>query len=123
MNLEQSIEVEIFSYQKSAEDLKEYLETCLQDKSKNLKLFVRVPHSRFRTIEPSVLVAVISGISAALGALIAGLLKVAQQSKQRKIIIQSKSGAKIEFPSDLPSDKVDELVEKLKEMDNPRIYL
>ena len=66
------------------------------------QLIIKPSISRFRTLEPSVLVAIVSGSGVALGALISGLLKISQSLKNQKIVIQSKSGDKLEFPANTP---------------------
>ncbi|MFX0195168.1 MAG: hypothetical protein ACFFCW_03515 [Candidatus Hodarchaeota archaeon] len=87
------------------------------------KLELRDVSIQLRGIDPTVLVAIVGVVSTGLGALITGLLRVAQQTAAKKIILQSKNGQRIELPSDLSPEKVDEWIEKLKKMDGPTILL
>jgi len=77
----------------------------------------------FRGTDPTILVAVVGAVSTGLGALITGLLQVAQQSSARKIVIESEKGVRLEFPSDTKPEKIDLLIEKAKQLDAPKIIV
>lgn len=123
MNSHKDIEISILCYGMQPEDLRVMLNDRLSNLSNPPELLIKPSISRFRTLEPSILVAIVGGASAALGALITNLLKIAQQRKIQKIVIQGKSGAKLEVPADTPSERIDELLEKVREMDTPHILL
>jgi len=77
----------------------------------------------YRTPESAVLVAVVAAAGGALGAIINGALGIAQRSKGRAIVIQDSHGRRIEFPADLPSERVEEILKLLAKVDTVTLYL
>lgn len=67
----------------------------------DVELRVAASETNTRSLDPTVLVAIVGSSGAALGALIAGLLKVAISVKSRKIIIQGPDGVRVEVPTDV----------------------
>ena len=102
--------------QRIAEDLRKALSQELQS---NSDIEVRICRSgiAFRSIEPSIMVASVSALGSALGAVVGGLLRIAQERTSRKIVIQGSKGQKIEIPADMPSCEIDRILERLKDLD------
>lgn len=110
--------ISISSLHVIADDLKECV-SHIED------IEIRVPPIKkgagpFKSLETNVVVAIVSASSAALGALITGLLNVAAQGRSKKIVIE-RNGTRIEVPVDCPAEKVKEYVELLKELDIVKI--
>jgi hypothetical protein len=73
-----------------------------------------------RGLDSSIIVALVSGTSAAVGALISGLLQVAREQNSGKIVLEV-NGRKLEAPADTPKNRIDELVKIMDEMEPSRI--
>jgi len=78
---------------------------------------------RFRSMETAILVAIVGSIGTGLGALITGILKVVAQKGVTKIVLQGRSGRRIEVPSSTPTDKINEYVQIAKDLDIERITI
>lgn len=107
----------------SAEELKEHLSSRADLTSGELVLETRKSPVRLRGLDPTVLVAIIGTLGTGFGALLTGLLQVAQKSKEKKIVMQTKSGQRLEFPADVPQERIDHLIKQLREMDDPSIKI
>jgi hypothetical protein len=107
----------------SVEELKDYFEAQQNFNESICSFEIIKAQSIVRTIDPTVLVACVSAIGTALGALIGGLLKVAQMASTRKIVIQGRDGTRIEIPADTQDDRIDEIVRRAKDLDIQRIQL
>ncbi|HKC63105.1 MAG TPA: hypothetical protein VKB86_05680 [Pyrinomonadaceae bacterium] len=77
----------------------------------------------FRTLEATVIVAIVSAAGVGLGALIGGILSVAAQAQNKKIVIQTQRGTRIEVPVDCSKEKVQDYVEMLKDLETARIEI
>jgi len=75
----------------------------------------------FRSLDPAVLVAVVGSIGTGLGALVTGILKVAAQKGSATIMLQGRSGRRIEVPANTPPDKISEYIQLAKQLDIERI--
>jgi hypothetical protein len=84
---------------------------------------VRLEVRQFRSPETAILVAIVGAVGTGLGALIAGILKVAAQKGTSKVVLQGRSGRRVEVPANCPSDKIEEYVRLAKELDVGRIEL
>lgn len=104
-------------------ELKRRLESRTVWEAESIELALEANPSNTRGIDPTVLVAIVSVTGTALGALISGLVQIALSSRQQKIILQGKDGSRIEIPSNTPSEKIDELIDKLRAMDVEHIHL
>lgn len=122
MNLEKIFEIEVW-FPSSYDHVKQFLEMFFETQPERVKFSMGTVPSPFRSIETAIVIAVISTTGVVMAALITGLLKQSQQAKQRKIRIRSKSGVEIEYPADLPKESIDELINKLKELEGPQILL
>ena len=78
---------------------------------------------RLRGPDSTVVVALVSASSAAVGALLTGLLQIAKERSSGRIILQANDGSRVEVGADTPSEKLDELVEKVRTMSQPRIHI
>jgi hypothetical protein len=78
---------------------------------------------RFRLPETAVLIAIVGSIGTGLGALITGVLKVAAQKGASTVVLQGRSGRKVEVPANTPLDKIGEYVQLAKQLDVERIEL
>jgi hypothetical protein len=118
------LEIELAGYGITSNELKTILENKIPlDNSNDIVLEVRRREDGYRSIDPTILVAIIGGAGAALGTFISGLLKISEIRKGHKIIIQDKNGARLEVPADTPIEKIYELIKLLKNMENPRILI
>jgi len=72
--------------------------------------------------DPAILIAVVSGASAAVSALITGLLQLVQQRQQR-IILQATNGRRLEIPANSSPERIKELVGILEQMEIERIRI
>lgn len=88
-----------------------------------IKLELEPNTSNTRGIDPTVLVAIVSVTGTALGALISGLVQLAQASRQQRIILQGKDGSRLEIPSNTPPEKIDEMIGKLQMVNVEHIHL
>jgi|SRR5271157_3653 len=116
------VEISICTSRLSAEDLKSALLRQL-DSGTSIQLNVRKPSIQFRGVDSTVLVATVSAMGTALGALIAGVLKLAQGAKSGKIVIQGSQGQRLEIPADTPEAKIDKLMERVKSLDNEALTI
>lgn len=104
------------------EELQEALQNYYLDQFDLPKFEVKLPEAGYRDLtgmDSSVLVALVSVGGTALGALLTGLLKIAQGRNAAKIVIQGKSGRRLEIPADTPVQTMDELLSKVKLIDSP----
>jgi hypothetical protein len=113
--------LQISSSHLSSEQLKPLLEAHLQAEP-SISLLLRSPTTRFRDPNAAILVAVIAGSSGALGALIAGIFAIARESRSHRLVLQGKDGRRIECRSDLSTERIEELIELAKKLDEPSIH-
>lgn len=76
---------------------------------------------RTRSVEAAVLVAIVGAAGTALGALITGILKLANERSVQRVVVQGSSGRRIEIPAGLPQTEVDKLIALAKEIDVNKI--
>lgn len=80
------------------------------------------PQTLFRSIEPTVVVAVVAASATALAAFITGVLAVVKQHNAKRIVIRSK-GKEIEVPYGTSPEKMKEVLRVLSKMDQPTIHI
>jgi len=117
------MEIFIASKEFRNDDLIQRLERSPDWSSREIRLLLRKSDQEFRTIDSTVLVAVVSALGAGVGALISGLLNIAKESKTNKLIIKDKNGRTLEIPAEYPMEKVKELVQILREMETAKIEI
>lgn len=119
-----NIKLEIRAYSIQVDELQEELSKHCMNTGTSAEFEINTPKSRFRSIEPAVLVAIVAASATALGSLITGLLAIAKQRETKKIVICWKDN-RIEVPTDLidneKNDRLSDLLEKIKEMDHPQV--
>jgi hypothetical protein len=103
------------------------LQSLLEEELKLQKLPINLqletdPHNT-RSIDPTILVALVTASGVVLSALINGLILVAQTKNQEKLILQGRNGARLEIPVNTPSKKIDEYIDKLKQIDVEHIHI
>ena len=77
----------------------------------------------YRGLDPTVLVAIFTMTGTAVGALITGVLQIAQTNSKEKIVLVSKEGLRVEIESRHAMSKIPELIKLLKSMDIDAIRL
>lgn len=115
MEFKFTIDRKIMSHQ----ELLEEFETNLD----NSDVEIHEKKSRFRNVDPTVVVALVGVAGAGLVAIINALALIATKSSADKIVLQSESGSRLEVPSDLNPDNLDQWIEKLKKMDSQNIQI
>ncbi|KAA3618956.1 MAG: hypothetical protein DWQ05_06205 [Calditrichaeota bacterium] len=103
-----------------AEQLKMKLNSQLSGEPIDLKIEKVQAHGAIA--DPTVLVALVSGGSAALTAIIVGIFKLLEHAKQR-IIIQAEDGSRLEIPGNTSAEKIDELITAMHKMSVKRIRI
>ena len=100
----------------------EELKSSFQELIKDDKVQLQV--MQFRGMDPTILVAIVASAGTALGAFISGILDIAKQKSIKTIIIQSKSGKRIEIHADKISvAEIDALLEKIEKMDGENLNI
>lgn len=82
---------------------------------------IRLRVEKTRSAEAALLIAIVGAAGTGLGALITGILKLAAEKGSRRIIIQGKSGRRIELPADAPTAEIERIVIAAKDLDVDRI--
>lgn len=108
--------ITIQSQQSSASELHQMLAPALSEAADT-----RLEVKQFRAAETAVLVAVVGALGTGLGALITGILKVAAEKGRAAIVLQGRSGRRVEVPADSPPERIAEYVELAKTLDVGRI--
>ena len=76
-----------------------------------------------RGIDPSVLVAIVGGVSANLTALITALLTIRKQANAKTIVLQGKSGKRLEISGDYSATELDRLMDAVHLLDVEKVVL
>lgn len=113
-------QVTIIAKNMRSTELKELMQSQLDQGQQDIVLETRERQTGDRTIDPTVLVAIVGVAGTGLGALITILCEVAKGKLARKIIIQSPAGSRIEVPVPVPAEELDRLLEKLRDLDTNR---
>ena len=88
-----------------------------------IMLETRTPEVVYRSLDPTILVAIVGATGTALGALITGLLQIAQQKSIGTIIAQSKAGSRIEIPIGVSGKELAMIIEQAKQLDSENIEI
>ena len=110
------IQITLASGEKDLQQLKQALESQPGFGGSEPQLLIK-ERKKFRSIDPTLLVAIVGAAGTGLSALIAGLFQIRQQVAAKKFVLETGSGQKLELPADTPVEKIDHLLEKLKQMD------
>lgn len=119
MELQIVISPEIMSIDK----LKDNLEAQNYERGVELILETRKSETRLRGMDPTILVAIAGAGGAAIGALITGLLQILKQTIANKIVMQTRSGYRLEIPANLSPEEIEALIEKLRKLDTQGIKM
>jgi len=84
---------------------------------------IRDARVRVRGLDAAVVVALVGASSAAIGALLTGLLQIAKQRSSGTITLQGSDGSRIDVPANTTPDKIDELIGKLRTISGPQIHI
>ena len=82
-----------------------------------------MPFPRPRGDDPSILMALVGTAGTALGALIGGILRVMERTKQKKLVIKGRSGREIEVIGDVSRSELEQFVTIAKDLDVERIEI
>ena len=88
-----------------------------------IELVLRKQDQSFRGLDPTIVIAIVTAASTALGALLTGVLSIAKESKSQTIVVQDKQGHRIEFPANCSKKQIEEIIQLLKQMEAPRIEI
>jgi Effector Associated Constant Component 1 len=118
-----SLEIEIESGSLSSADLQAALAEYTD--GTHVQFEERERTSEYRNMPVAVVVAIMSGGSAALSALISGIFAFITSRRPHggQIVIRSSDGRSIEFPPDTPPGEIPRLVELVHQLDHPTIEL
>ncbi len=101
----------------SNQEIKKRLESLPEwDNSISLEIR-REEQDTLRSLDPTVLAAVLAMTGTALGALMTGLLQIAQAKNKEKIVLVTKEGLRIEVEAVNAQKKIPELIKLLKSME------
>lgn len=117
------VTIQINSKSVHPSELKSWLESQPGWNNGGVTLHLKERTAKVRGLDPIVLVAIVSAASTALGALITGLFQWLHQSSSRRIVIESASGDRLEFPADLKPEEIDALIERVGKLGLKRITL
>jgi len=102
----------------SAAQLKKKLNPLICNQGIDLE--VQEIHAHGAISDPTVLVAIVSGASAAITAIIMGLFKLLEKTNQ-KIVIQVQDGSRLEIPRNTSKKKIEELIGLMHKMEVKRV--
>lgn len=89
----------------------------------DIALFLRPSAEGMRSIDPTVLVAIVGMASATIGVLLGGLFKIMEKTREQTIIITGKSGRKIEIKGKPTQAMIEQCIKTAKELDIDRILI
>jgi hypothetical protein len=116
------MEVSITSFQISADELQELLGQRLSARVR-CDISIQPGTVQVRGVDPRVVVALVSASSAAIGALLSGLLQIAKERCSGKITLQGNDGSRVEVPANTSPEKLNALIENVRQMSSPRVHL
>lgn len=117
------MDIHITSNSFKPDELIRKLESAPGCESPDVTLILRKKKQVFRTLDPTVLVAIISAASAGLGALVTGLMGIAKERKAKIIVIQDKEGRRLEVPVDYSKEEIQALLEVMRQMESAKIEI
>lgn len=100
--------------------MKELLKEALPE-GLDITLVLRPSREGVRNIDPTVLVAIVGMAGTAVGALLGGLFKIMEKTKEQTVTITGKSGRKIQITGKPTQELLDHYVQIAKELDVDRI--
>jgi hypothetical protein len=76
-----------------------------------------------RGLDTTILVAIVGATGTGVGALIAGLFQLITGKKDEKIVLRTSGGMTIEFPASLSAKRLDEMIDKLKQLEDEKLHI
>jgi len=89
----------------------------------DIVLALRPAAEEIRTIDPTVLVAIVGMGGTAVGTLLGGLLKIVEKTKEQTITITGKTGRKVEITGKPDEELLRQCIKLAKELDVDRIEI
>jgi hypothetical protein len=116
------MQINITSDEIAEDELQQLLNQRLgKDEARNI--FIQSGSVRLRGADPAVVVALVSASSAAIGALLTGLLQIAKERCSGRITLQGSDGSRIDVPANTSPEKFDALIENIRKMSQPRVHI
>lgn len=112
--------VEILLSKDDSIELKSYLSARGFD---DFEIIDRSGMEGLRSLVPIETVAVIAATGATLNVALKGLIDLAIANRNKRIVIQSKNGARVEFPAEYSGKTIDEIIKKIDALDANKIIL
>jgi hypothetical protein len=101
----------------SNDDLIESLESRPEWDSHEMQLELRRPSATFRSLEPTVVVAIVSGSATVVGALLTYLLTVAKEKDKGEIFVKvSNDDVEVRLPTDADQATLNQAVEVIERL-------
>lgn len=94
------------------------------DGSSGVELREPVVNERYRGLDPSVIVAIVSALGSGLGVFLGGLLRIAQQTSAQRVVLK-KSGDEVlmDVPVDISKQRLQELIEELRSLEAEKVQV
>ena len=99
------------------QEVKEMLEENLGENGGKITLELRGSETRYRSIEPSVLIALIAAGGAGVVELLRGIWNMARDKRKMKIILQAKDGRRVEVPASCSREELEYFWNKVGQPD------
>jgi hypothetical protein len=115
------IQITLTAGRRNLQEVKAALESQPAVGASGTRLEIRERKTKYRAIDPNLLVAIVGAAGAGLGALITGLFQIGQQIAAKKFVLETHDGNKLEVPANTSPEKIDELLSKLRESDVKKI--
>jgi len=115
------IQISLTAGRRTLQEVKAALESQPAVSASGTRLEIREKKTKYRSIDPNLLVAIVGAAGTGLGALISGLFQIGQQIAAKKFVLETHDGNKLEVPADTSPEKIDALLAKLKQSDVKKI--
>src|SRR5687767_7843673 len=116
------LEVSIHSSKYSSEQIESKLSHILVERE-TWNILQPERKVRVRGMDTTILIAIVGASGTALGTLISGLFQMISDKRAEKIVLRASNGITIEFPANLPPKKLDEMLNKLKELEDNKYQI
>jgi hypothetical protein len=111
------IQIALTSTSKSLEELKEALQSQPGFIGSEAQLEIKPPpKKKFRSIDPTLVVAIVGAAGPALAALITGLFQFGQKIAAKKYVLETHDGNKLEVPANTSAEEIGKLLKNLGQM-------
>ena len=106
----------------TAEIISQELNETFSNATEKIELQSRQSEEHFRIADTVLLVALVSAGGTALGAFVAGLLRILQAKVAQRIVIQ-KGDIKVEIPANANPTDLEKVVETLRQLEGQKVEL